>query len=136
MKIRITADATLLEVQQAFQEIFPFLNLVFFTKPHKEFKGSPAKFMVMDTSKTLHEIGFNPADENLILDPKMATFHLEQTFEERYGLHVQVFRKSGASWLLTSVTDELSLEQQNAKGRASEHVHFMTNDPIDYREQE
>lgn len=136
MKIRITANSTLSEIQEAFHEIFPFLKIVFFTKPHRAFKGSPAKFMVMDNTKTVVELSANPVSGELTLDPTMATFKLEQDFEAQFGLHVQVFRKSGESWLLTSVTDELSLERQNAKGHASEHVHFQTDDPVDYREQE
>ena len=136
MKIRISPESTLSEIQEAFHAIFPFLKVVFFTKPHGAFKGSPAKFMVMDNSKTVKELSASPVSGELVLDPAMATFQLEKNFEERFGLHVQIFRKSGESWLLTSVTDNLSLEVQNAKGRASEHVHFQTDDPVDYREQE
>lgn len=136
MKIRITAESTLEEIQAIFHEHFPFLKLAFFTKPHRAFKGSPAKFMIQDSTQTVGVLVENPRSGELVLDPKMATFELEQVFEEKFGLHVQVFRKSGETWLLTSVTDDLSLERQNAKGRASEHVHFQTDDPYDYREQE
>ena len=136
MKIRIEAATTLSEIQEAFHEIFPFLKLAFFTKPHRAFKGSPAKFLIQDNSKTVADVVTDLKPGELILNPEMATFQLEKDFEDRFGLHVQVFRKSGETWLLTSVTDNLSLEKQNAKGYASEHVHFQTNDPVDYREQE
>ncbi len=60
----------------------------------------------------------------------------ERLFEETFGLYVQVMRKSGDTWLVTSVTDSLTLEQQNAKGRAGENVNFLPEDEYDYREQE
>lgn len=42
---------------------------------------------------------------------------LEKQMEESFGLHVQVFRRSGNIWLETTVTDEWTLEFQNEQGR-------------------
>ncbi len=136
MKIMLTSDRTIEEVQQDFSEAFPYLKLVFFTKPHKAFKGSPAKFLVQDRTQKLKGLEKEVRNGGLYLEPEMPVWQVERLFEEEFGLHVQVFRKSGNTWLETSVTDNLSLEQQNAKGKASEHVHFEFVDPIDYREQE
>jgi len=36
--------------------------------------------------------------------------------EDQFGLHVQIFRKSGDLWLQTSKTDEWTIEHQNARG--------------------
>ncbi|MBK6931025.1 MAG: hypothetical protein IPH12_09160 [Saprospirales bacterium] len=136
MKILISSSQTIAAVQEAFQEAYPYLKLVFFTKPHRAFKGSPAKYLVQDREQKLGDI-IKPLKEGaLYLEPEMPTWQVERLFEEEFGLHVQVFRKSGNTWLETSVTDDLSLEQQNAKGKASEHIHFEFIDPIDYREQE
>ena len=136
MKIRIAPDMTIEAVQEVFNAAFPFLKLVFFTHPHKAFKGSPAKYLVADRSVKLDTLEKQPKDGVLYLEPEMPTWQVERLFEAEFGLHVQVFRKSGNTWLETSVTDNLSLEQQNAKGKASEHIHFEFVDPIDYREQE
>lgn len=136
MKIKIAPAMTIADVQESFHAAFPFLKLVFFTKPHKAFKGSPAKFLVQDRSQQLVALEKEPREGVLYLEPEMPVWQVERLFEEEFGLHVQVFRKSGNTWLETSVTDSMSLEQQNAKGQASEHVHFEIVDPIDYREQE
>lgn len=136
MKIRIAPDMTIAEVQAIFHTEYPYLKLVFFSKPHKAFKGSPAKFMIQDRDIKLDTLEKQPKDGLLYLEPEMPVWQVERLFEQEFGLHVQVFRKSGNTWLETSVTDNLSLEQQNAKGRASEHVHFEIVDPLDYREQE
>jgi len=136
MKIKISPEMTIDAVQTAFHDEYPHLKLVFFTKPHKAFKGSPAKFMIQDRSQKLSTLEKQPSAGFLYLEPEMPVWQVERLFESEFGLHVQVFRQSGNTWLETSVTDNLSLEQQNAKGRASEHVHFEFVDPIDYREQE
>jgi hypothetical protein len=136
MKIRIFREQTISEVQEAFAKAYPFLKLVFFTKPHKAFKGSHAKFLIEDRGIKLASLEKQPKDGVLYLEPEMPVWQVERLFEEEFGLHVQVFRKSGNTWLETSVTDSMSLEQQNAKGKASENVHFEFVDPIDYREQE
>ncbi len=136
MKIRIFREQTISEVQEAFAKAYPFLKLVFFTKPHKAFKGRHAKFLIEDRGIKLASLEKQPKDGVLYLEPEMPVWQVERLFEEEFGLHVQVFRKSGNTWLETSVTDSMSLEQQNAKGKASENVHFEFVDPIDYREQE
>jgi hypothetical protein len=56
--------------------------------------------------------------------------------ESDYGLHVQVFRKSGNIWLETSVSDHLTLSEQQERARASEHVQQEFVDPMDYRERD
>jgi len=136
MKIQISPERTIGDVQDAFHETFPFLKLVFFSKPHREFKGSPAKYLIEDRGQGLGSLMPEPKEGFVSLEPDMPTFRAERIFEEAFGLYVQVMRKSGETWLVTSVTDELTLEQQNAKGRASEHVNFLPEDDYDYREQE
>jgi hypothetical protein len=136
MKIRVLSEQTIAEVQEDFASAYPFLKLVFFTKPHKAFKCSHAKFLVQDRGVKLSTLEKQPKDGVLYLEPEMPVWQVERLFEEEFGLHVQVFRKSGNTWLETSVTDNMSLEQQNAKGKASENIHFEFIDPIDYREQE
>jgi hypothetical protein len=41
---------------------------------------------------------------------------LEQNFRTLYMLEAQVMRRSGNNWLMTSETDNYTLEQQNALG--------------------
>ena len=67
---------------------------------------------------------------------ELGVWQLEKQFEDGFKLHVQVFRKSGRTWLETSVSDNLTLAEQQAKAAASENIHQEFVDPIDYREQE
>lgn len=136
MKIQISPERTIGEVQDAFQGFYPYLKLVFFSKPHRAFKGSHAKYLLDGRDQKLDTIMAEPKTGFVTLDPATPTFQAERLFEDEFGLYVQVMRKSGDTWLVTSVTDSLTLEQQNAKGRASENVNFLPDDEIDYREQE
>ena len=42
---------------------------------------------------------------------------VEQELRKRFGLHVQIMRKHGDSWIQTAGTDELTLEEQNEIGQ-------------------
>lgn len=136
MNITIAPEQSIAVIQAMFQTEFPYLKLVFFTKPHAAFKGSAAKFLVSDHQKKLGDLNPELKGEGAVeLSPVMPTWQVERLFEDSYGLHVQVFRKSGNTWLETSVSDALTLEQQNIKGKGDEHIHQEFVDPIDYREQ-
>ena len=137
MKLPITSNTTIDELQAAFGNQFPNLKLVFFTKPHDAYKGSPAKFLVSDRSTTLSTLSAKlPENAALEIEMEMPVWQLERLFELEYGLHLQVFRRSGNTWLETSVSDDLTLEQQEAKAKASMEQKFEFVDPIDYREQD
>lgn len=136
MQLQISADRTMGEVQADFNAVFPFLKIVFFNKEHKAYKGSQAKFLLTDKAKTMRELCEKKSDGLLFLEDNMPTWQVERLFEEEFGLHVQVFRKSGSIWLETSKTDDLTLEEQNAKGKASEWHQTPIAEPMDYREQD
>jgi len=136
MKIELSVDNTILDVQEAFHRVFPYLKLEFFNHKHGEYEGSVAQDRIRDTNRTLGSIEGNPHSGVLSIEPEMPTWQLEHLFEQEFGLHVQVFRKSGTLWLETSRTDDLTLDMQNAKGLASEHIKPMPEEPIDIREQE
>ncbi len=137
MKLDLTPDTTIGEIQGAFSTLFPNLKLAFFSKPHKAYKSSAAKFLIQEKDKLLSELtALLTEPKSMMLEINMPVWQVERLFEEEYGLHVQVFRRSGKIWLETSRTDDLTLEQQEAKAIAGDHVHTEFGDPLDYREQD
>ncbi len=137
MKLHLSPDTTIAELQKIFQSEYPYLRLTFFTKPHGVFKVSPAESMIKDEQTPLDSLMPEPKSGFITLQPDMPTFEVEQLFDKTFGLHVQVMRKSGDTWLVTSTTDKLTLAEQNARGRASENPSFLPPDEeFDYREQE
>lgn len=107
---------TIKEIQQEFNQVFPYLKLEFF-------RHSPALKMngcvneKLNPELTVGEIrqesrsGFMPIDGIIPVDI------FEKKFEETFGLYVQVYRKSFDRWLPTWATDVWTLEEQNNRGR-------------------
>jgi len=136
MELHIAPDRTVGTIQTEFSESFSGLKIVFFSKPHKAFKGSAAKFMVQEKDMPLKQLSPNIKTGQLLIEHDTPVWQLERLFEDEYALHAQVFRKSGKTWLETSVTDDLTLEQQQAKAAESEIIHQEFVEPMDYREQD
>lgn len=116
MKLLISDDRTLLDIQQEFSHSFPWLRLEFFSSPHRPGEASPKKQMLPDSisigeARTVHGHG------SVMIHPTMTVAELEQAFRDECGLSVQVFRKSGRVWLETTITDTWTLQEQNANGK-------------------
>jgi hypothetical protein len=60
---------------------------------------------------------------------KTISIIVENAFEEMYGLSVQVFRKSGNTWLQTTTSDSWTLNEQNQK--ALEKHEVIKEDSVD-----
>ncbi len=116
--MRIKDDMTIRDLQRAFNEKFPYLRLEFYTEPHEPGKGSPATKQI-PPDKKIGEVRLIHTEGDFRIDPKMTVEALERLFAEKYGLYVQVFRRSGNLWLQTTATDDWTLEEQNERGRES-----------------
>ena len=127
---------TILEMNEAFQTSFPYLKLECFTRHHRAFEGSPAQYLVKDHETRLGALNPGLDAGDLLLSATQTVKELEAFFENRFGLFVQVFRKSHDVWLATSATDNLSLAEQNLRGERAEQPSETPSEPIDYREQD
>ena len=117
MKINISDSMTIKEIQDIFSNKYPYLQIEFFSKSHRTFAGSRKENMISsDTNirdcRTQHHIG------TLDIFPKTTVAELEIFFQDVFGLFVQVFRKSGDVWIETTVTDDWTLEKQNAEAES------------------
>lgn len=119
MNIQIHPSQHIFDVQNAFSAIYPHLKLQFFSKAHEENKGSFSKFLIHDRNTLLGEL--NPAltEGSVSIAADNKTWALEHAFETEFQLYVQVFRQSGSLWLETSISDQLTLAEQEAKGAKS-----------------
>lgn len=111
----IDKSKTIASIKEQFNEKYPGLKIEFFDQPHDVSKGSPAEHQYPD-DLTLNDISRDGAGGDISLDPNMTVAAVEQTFEDKFGLHVQIYRRSNKLWLQTSATDEWTLEVQNRKG--------------------
>lgn len=119
MELNISPEKTILEIQNAFQAAFEYLKLEFYSQPHDDLEGSPNAYK-LDASTTLNQASQQSKEGQLHIHSEMLVSALEEAFENVYGLHVQVFRKSGNLWLQTTQTDHWTLAEQNAHGAEME----------------
>jgi hypothetical protein len=115
MAINIEDNNNIYGIQEKFSSLFPFLKLEFFRKSSQQNTIS-TKQLITNTSKTLAECRTVFKAGHITIAPEMTVSELEKSFNEIYGLYTQVFRKSGNIWLVTTITDNWTLEEQNQQG--------------------
>ena len=113
--MRIDDAKTVAEIQGEFSSIFEGLKIEFYKVKHADHHGSKKEDQY-PSHKVLADIRSEHNSGELVIEDKMSTAALEEAFESKFGLFVQVFRKSGNIWLQTSATDDWSLAKQNEKG--------------------
>ena len=118
MNLIFDPKKTISDIRNEFQREFPLLDLKFYRKRHSHFGGSKKDEEFDDE---IQLIALNLRSENNIhIESSMTVDELESLVENQLGIHVQVFRKSGDTWLQTASTDNWSLEKQMEKAQQAE----------------
>src|SRR5687767_2614591 len=104
MTIQIHPDRIIQEIQTEFSEEFPYLKIEFF---RKGVRYKPTRKRDQSLSKDLKLGNINMLDfkDDLRITASMTVKELEKIFEDRLGLSVLVYRKSGNLWLEPTMTD-------------------------------
>lgn len=119
MLLKVTDHYRISDIQDKFNECFPFLKLEFYHAAHDWKEGSPAAECIQESEKIGHiRTVHNPE----ILDIKSwhRTGDVEQLFRQKLGLNVQIFRLDGNRWLQSTESDVLTLRQQSDMAEASQ----------------
>ena len=117
----IQDSKTIGQIQKEFQGKFPGLKIEFYESSHEEHKGSNPNTQY-EPSVSLRDIRSQHTEGDVTIRPEMTISEVEGMFEELFGLHVQIFRRSKGLWLQTISTDDWTLEKQNRKGIHSNQV--------------
>ncbi len=80
----------------------------------------------------LERIEKHPHNADIEIYAEMTVNELEKLFEQEFGLHIQVLRKEGNSWTETTLTDKLSLYQQNKIASKTKDLKVQTQ--TDYQD--
>lgn len=115
--IIITANESLQEVKDQFQNGFKNLKLEFFHKNHEVGEGNDKKDLIEELNLKVSDFSSLKEDFQLSIDGHKKVSTLESDFAE-IGINAQVFRKSGDVWLLTTTTDDWTLAKQNNEGES------------------
>ncbi len=116
MVLTISDDHKLSEVKDEFNSLFPYLKIEFFRHKHGVRKSN-AKPDLLDAGLTFKKVRKKHTAGAIVVKENMSVADLEQMFQDVFGVSAQVFRKSGRSWIETSVTDDWSLKRQNEEGK-------------------
>lgn len=134
MEIIINKNEKLKDIQQQFQQHYPFLKIEFYRKGHEEGEGSKPKTL-LDNNLSIGAVQKAGKEGLLHIRAITKVSELEKNMEEQFGLAVQVFRKSGNVWLQTTKTDDWTLAEQN-QAAAEMNESVTAAEPDDYHEQE
>lgn len=111
MKIAINDHRKVFAVQEEFNAIFPNLKLEFHAKPHQSKGAADDEYCKhsahLSECRTVHQSG------EITVTSHMTAANLKQNFRDIYGLSVEVFKKSGTSWIPTGGSAGLPLEELN-----------------------
>lgn len=113
MKLHIHSGLNLADLKAAFSEHFSNLRLEFYAKGHSVGEGSSPK-TALGNDLTIGQVATKAHEGDLYIFPEHTCAQVEKLFEEHYGLHAQILRKSGRTWLQTTKTDHWTLAEQQA----------------------
>lgn len=136
MEINLRNESHIAEVKDAFHQKFPFLKLEFFNPLSDESKRYHVSNMVTDGQTRLGEIAGMNKPGYVRIHEYRTVADVEHCFRDCFGLHVQIFRKSGGNWIETSNTDQRTLAEQNLQGQEKNSRFIPDFSPEDIHEQE
>ncbi|ACU62443.1 hypothetical protein [Chitinophaga pinensis] len=118
MEIYISEEDILLNIQNKFREVYPYLKLECYLCPHTtETVSANSQKVAADTPiediRLVHSFGWIDIGE------QRTVAEVEKDFYRDMGLAIQVFRRHKTGWLQTTRTDNLTLAEQNELGRES-----------------
>jgi hypothetical protein len=115
-KILVDSSLTIDNINFQFTALYKYLRLGFFKESHSKGKSSLKNKILIGETKLSH-LQHKVFSGDLEFDDTTTVWELENLFEKTFGLHVQIFRKSGNIWLETTATDNWTLKQQNETGQ-------------------
>lgn len=116
MKLEINYAQKTGTIKQALSKMFPFLKIEFFNTEHAPDEPTSKDHLVHD-NMVIGEINGIVKEGSITIHPNDIVAVVEQSFQQKFGLAVQVFRKQNNVWIETTKTDQLTLAEQNEKGK-------------------
>lgn len=131
MEIKISADTKFNEVQDKFATEFPYLKVEFYKEKYSENEVSTKDRISSEKLISEQVKSFKPNTIDITSTETVA--EVEKEFYEKFGITMQVSRKSGRIWIETSKTDDRTLESQNELGKtmSTDQVDILANDELD-----
>jgi hypothetical protein len=118
MYFEINDNTTFKEIQEAFSDFYPYLQLEFYTKGHQKYENSLDIDLVYPGT-TVGDVKKTHVSGLLEIRPLYKVADVEKEFQERFSLSVQVFWNDNNVWRATTSMDDFTLKELNEMGRNS-----------------
>lgn len=113
MFLHIHDQLTLGELQERFNDCFPYLKLEFYSEAHKRFEASE-QHCQLDARKHVGEVRKLHKNGSMEIKSWYTVSKVEQALKDDYGLNAQVFRSNkNGEWVQTTLSDSLTLQEQS-----------------------
>lgn len=106
------------DLQDHFNECFPYLKLEFYSTPHGWLQEC-AKEDMIDPNAVIGSVRKKHMSGPLEIKSWYKTGRVEEDLRNFFGLNVQIFRSYKDGWIQTSYSDDLTLHQQNELAKES-----------------
>lgn len=124
MRLDIKDNKSVSDIKKDFSEHFPGLKIEFVAHSHTSGVGSEKEDVIKGNPK-LWELRKFHTELTVDIDENFTVAQVEGMFRDRFGLHIQIFRKSGNVWIQTVNTDSWTL-----KKHVEHAAHFGEISPI------
>lgn len=129
MIIAINSNTSIQEIIDAFSNRYPGLKIEFFVDENHDNKAT-ANEMIKNRDSKLGHFGAAAAEVNFEIHGNETVSHFEDHFKNTFGLMVQVFHKRSNMWIVTTKTDNYTLNELNQKS-LSEAAPMASEDVVD-----
>ncbi|HVZ55616.1 MAG TPA: hypothetical protein VG870_03070 [Chitinophagaceae bacterium] len=126
MYIEINDTTRLVDVQAAFSNFYPYLQIHFYRKAHKLYESSDEDDRV-SPYLTISQIKKTHASGILEILPLNRVRDVEHEFLSRFGLSVQILRREKQGWVQTTGLDDFSIKEVNELGRNSSDEYIVSD---------
>lgn len=113
--MKISNLKSILEIEEEFSKLFPYLRLKMYKEPTDRSEGAVSEIIPSSQMKLASVRKLNRTTDLEIL-PSITMDSLEKLFVDEFNLHIKLFRKSGKEWIETKLTGHWTLEEQNREG--------------------
>jgi hypothetical protein len=117
MNISVNDTTTLRDIQRTFNNFYPYLKLSFFRAPHKKYEASDENQLLFPDTALSSILRTHVSGVFEIL-PMYRVTDVEQEFQRRFGLAVQILIKERSQWRQTTGMDDFTLKELNELSRS------------------
>jgi hypothetical protein len=127
MELNFNQNTTIGDLKKQFNQNFEAVRIEFYHHSHKDRSASAKEDQIKD-QVALKDLIKTGKSIHLEFDRTIKISELEQIFEQDFGLHIQIFRKYGESWLQTTLSDHWSLQMAEIAAKELEEIKHQTTE--------